>query len=165
MHRIDTPAGHTDASQPATNAHAKRSALTLLVICSVVGIGIVLDRATAHSAATIHDPRPPLMAILAVALGCIGWRSRDQLTRIGQAGLLLCLAGATSNLVCLLTDPDGVSDYLHIQAHGLLLVFNLADIALIAGAIVVATSIIDHRLTHPPTSATSQAHSSADVTP
>jgi hypothetical protein len=142
----------TLATQPQEppGREPQRSSLPLIILAGFVSLSVILDRVTAHDALTFHDPRSPILLVLGVALGAIGWHSRDQLPLIGRAGMLLCVAGVTSNLVCLMTDPDGVSDYLHIKAHGLLLAFNLADIALLAGAATVITSVLCHRLTTKP---------------
>jgi hypothetical protein len=122
------------------------AALPWLVVAGFVAISATFDRLTAGHGMTLHDSRPPLIGMVSLGLALIGWRRRDQLPAIGRVGVLLCVAGATANLICLVADHDGVSDYLDLEVRGLLLAFNIADLALLLGVSTVFASVIVRRL-------------------
>ena len=116
-------------------------------VAGLVATSVLLDRLSATGAMTFHDPRPPVLAVVALGLGLIAWRRRHQLPMAGRVGVVLCMAGAAAaNLVCLVMDSDGVSDYLHVEVRGLLLAFNIADVMLLVGVSIVFASVAAPRV-------------------
>ena len=133
-------AGH---SERATFSRA--AGPTFAIVC-FIAVSVLLDRDTAHQRLAFHDARSPLTGLVSLLLVAVVWRRRHRLPAVGRVGILLCLAGVTANLVCLATDPDGVSDYLHISGKGYTLAFNIADAAIWAGLTLGITSVLGRRL-------------------
>jgi lipoprotein signal peptidase len=103
---------------------------------------MLIDRILADHAGTYHHARPLLLVIPAVTLAALLWATRSQLGRWGRAGALLTLAGALGNAASLVADPAGVSDYLAAQIGRYLLVGNIADLAILAGLVLVLASAL-----------------------
>lgn len=115
-------------------------------VAGLVATSVLFDRLAATGAMTFHDPRPPVLAVVALGLGLIAWRRRHHLPMAGRVGVVVCMAGAAANLVCLVMDSDGVSDYLHVEVRGLLLAFNIADVMLLVGVSIVFASVAAPRV-------------------
>jgi lipoprotein signal peptidase len=109
-------------------------------------VAVAIDRVVAHDEGVYHHAKPPLIVIVALVLVGYVWHSRTRFTRMGRAGLTLCMAGAIANSACLVLDPSGVSDYIDVRVGDYLITFNIADIALLCGLAIIAGSVLSRRL-------------------
>lgn len=86
----------------------------------------------------------PTVAILAVtatitvAIGVFAWRTAPTNSLIQNVGLAAVVAGATANVIDRLSDGR-VTDYFHT---GWWPTFNLADVAIVCGALLLAFSSV-----------------------
>ena len=107
-----------------------------------VAVDVLIDHVMATAPGTYHHARPAALAVPALAMAAILWSTRSQLGAAGRLGALLTLAGAVGNAACLVIDPAGVSDYLGAQVGRYLVVVNVADLAIVAGLVLVLCSAI-----------------------
>ena len=117
-----------------------------MIVAVIVTVCIAIDRALARDPGTYHHARSPLVIVPALLLAAYLWHARARFSKTGQVGLSLCAGGAAANLVCLLLDHAGVSDYIDLRVGHYMIVLNTADIALLSGAAIVACSMLAGRL-------------------
>ena len=134
---------------------AKAAAQRLLSAGRVVDLGpldlrLVYNPGTAFSlGATLPAPLiVTVVAVIVAAVAVFAWREAAHAALLMVLGLALVLAGAIANLIDRL-DDGVVTDYLH---SGWWPTFNLADVFITVGAVVVLTSLfrstprtVDHR--------------------
>jgi len=113
-----------------------------IAVAAFTAADLFVDRALGDRPSTYHHVRPATLIIPALLLGIIAWLTRARLPAAGQLGIVMCIAGAAGNAVCLLLDPAGVSDYLPVQVGDYLIVLNVADAVMLTGLVVVALSAV-----------------------